>query len=101
MEHITRKNFEEKIKDGVVIVDFYADWCGPCKMLTPILEELSQEMKEVQFYKMDVDKDKKIALTYDIMSIPALLLFKDGKLIAQTQGFSPKTMIKGFIEKAL
>lgn len=100
MKHITNETFKEVIKTGVVVVDFYADWCGPCKMLTPILEQLSEEMEDVHFYKVNVDLDKKLALSYDILSIPVLLLFKDGQLVGKTQGFSPKPMIKEFIEKA-
>ena len=100
MEHINKDTFKQAIQTGVVVVDFYADWCGPCKMLTPVLEALSLEIPDVHFYKVNVDNDKKLALSYDILSIPVLLLFKDGELVGKTQGFSPKEMIKTFIDKA-
>ncbi len=73
-----------------VFVDFYADWCGPCKMLGPVVEELANENPDVTFIKVNVDDTPEIAQRYGIMSIPTLISFKDGKVAAQTMGFQPK-----------
>jgi len=81
MEILNEKNFEEKTKEGVVLIDFFANWCGPCKMMSPILEEVSKEIGEsVQIYKVDVDESNKLARSFGIMSIPTLILFVDGEI---------------------
>ncbi|HEY8365337.1 MAG TPA: thioredoxin [Haloplasmataceae bacterium] len=90
-------NFNELIANGTVLVDFYADWCGPCKMLSPILEELSQEYDDVKFVKVNIDNSKSIAESYGIMHIPTLYIFKEGKVNAQTVGFMPKEKVKSWI----
>ncbi len=80
MEIITEKEFNEKIKKGVVLVDFFANWCGPCRMMSPILEEVKAELGDkVEIYKVDVDKDEKLARSFGIMSIPTLILFVNGE----------------------
>ena len=77
-----------------VIVDFWAEWCGPCKMLTPILEELSNEMKnEINVVKVNLDENQDLAMKYSIRSIPTLLLFKEGNLIDTKVGLLPKSEI--------
>lgn len=101
MENVTTANFNEVISEGVTLVDFYADWCGPCKMMGPVLEELASEMPNVKIVKVNVDQEGKLAQQFGIMSIPALKLFKDGKEVNSTVGFNPKPMIKTFIETAL
>ncbi|MBR6113462.1 MAG: thioredoxin [Bacilli bacterium] len=83
-------NFNEVIKEGKVLVDCYANWCGPCKMLAPIVEELASEIDSYTFYKLDVDKNEEVAREYGIMSIPTLLLFEDGKLKDKLIGFKNK-----------
>lgn len=90
--------FKEEIKSGVVVVDFFANWCGPCKMLAPIFEELSGEMKEVKFVKVDVDQSPDIAMTYKVASIPTVIIFKDGEKVASNVGFMPKEQIKQMVE---
>jgi len=92
-------NFNDNISSGVVLVDFYADWCGPCKMIAPVLEQLSTEMDEVKIVKLNVDNAQQVAKTYGVMSIPTLILFKDGKNVAQTLGFQPKDALKSWINK--
>ncbi len=72
------KNFDEFIKEGVVVVDFYATWCGPCKMLAPILDKVSADMPQVRFGKVDVDQAMDLARRFGIRSIPDLLIFKNG-----------------------
>lgn len=80
MEIITEKDFDEKIKKGVVLVDFFATWCGPCRMMGPILEDVKEELGDkVEIYKVDVDEDVKLARKYGIMSIPSLFVFVDGE----------------------
>lgn len=83
---IKENEFNDKIKDGKVLVDCYATWCGPCRMLSPIIDELATNMEDTHFYKLDVDEAESICKDYGIMSIPALLLFKDGKLITKSVG---------------
>ena len=91
------KEFDEITKTGTVLVDFFATWCGPCKMLSPIVEELSEEMKDVTFVKIDVDEAPRIAARYEIYSIPTLILFKNGVPAKKQVGFSPKPRLKSFI----
>ena len=74
------KNFEKEVlqSDKTVLVDFYADWCGPCKMLSPIVDELSEEYSQYKFCKLNVDENEHLAAKYNVMSIPTLFVFKDG-----------------------
>ncbi|MGN1201403.1 MAG: thioredoxin [Candidatus Caccovivens sp.] len=82
MEIITEKNFDEKIKNGVVLVDFFATWCGPCRMLSPILEDVKEELGDaVEIYKVDVDEDENLARKFGVMSIPTIFVFVDGKQV--------------------
>ncbi len=91
LEVITSENFDEVINSGPVLVDFYADWCGPCKMIAPILEELSQVYQnEVRIVKVNVNNDEQLAVKYQINSIPNLLAFKNGKVVKQVIGFQTK-----------
>lgn len=83
---IKENEFNDKIKEGKVLVDCYATWCGPCRMLSPIIDELATNREDTHFYKLDVDEAENICKDYGIMSIPALLLFKDGKLITKSVG---------------
>lgn len=101
MEIITKENFDEVTKDGVVLVDFFANWCGPCKMLTPVLEDLSQSMDNVTIVKVDVDNDGELAGRYGIQSIPNLIIFKDGRAVDQIVGFTSKGDLQTKLEKHL
>ncbi len=92
--------YDELLKNNKsVFVDFYADWCGPCKMVGPIVEELSNEETDVKFVKVNVDNTPDIAQRYGIMSIPTLLAFKDGELAGSIVGFQPKEVIKELVAK--
>ena len=94
----TDSNFQQEIANGVVLVDFWAAWCGPCKMIAPVLEEVDAEIGgEVKIVKVDVDNNQATAGEYGIMSIPSLLLFVDGELKAKTAGFMPKDALVDFI----
>ena len=96
IEKVTAQNFDEKVKNnsGLTVVDFFATWCGPCKMLAPILEETASEYKDVSFCKVDIDEEMSLAQDYQVMSIPTLILFKNGQVSARTMGNMPKQMIK-------
>lgn len=93
MKIINSSEFDSAIANGVVLVDFYADWCGPCKMLGPVLEELSKKMDNVTFYKVNVDASSDLASRYGIQAIPNLIIFKDGKAVDQLTGFVPEGQI--------
>ena len=96
IKNCNENDFEnEVLKSNIpVIVDFWAEWCGPCKMLTPILEELSNEMKnEINVVKVNLDENQDLAMKYSIRSIPTLLLFKEGNLIDTKVGLLPKSEI--------
>lgn len=98
---VNSSEFKEEIKSGVVVVDFFANWCGPCKMLAPIFEELGSEMGNVNFVKVDVDQSPDIAMNYKVASIPTVIIFKDGEKVASNVGFIPKEQIKQMIEAQL
>ena len=91
---INENEFEEKIKEGKVFVDCFATWCGPCKMLSPVIDEVAIENTEYKFYKLDVDEAEEVAAKYGIMSIPTMLIFDEGKLKETVVGFRTKDEIK-------
>ena len=97
---ITDNNWDAALKAKKAVVDFSAEWCGPCKMLGPVMQELSEEMPDVEFYNADTDQNIQLAIQNGISSIPALLLFEDGELKDATVGFMPKDTVKAWIEKA-
>ena len=99
--HITDADFPTTIAQGVTLVDFWAPWCGPCKMIAPILDELAGEMQgQARIVKINVDDNPEVAGQFGIMSIPTLMLFKDGKLVDKMVGGQPKPQLKAFIERA-
>ncbi len=91
--HLKDENFDQLIGKGRVLVDFYADWCGPCKMLAPVLEELSREKSDVVIVKVNVDEHPDLAQTYGVMSIPTLIYFENGHDVNHHVGFIPKEVL--------
>lgn len=89
MNDFDESKFEELIEKGVVLLDFFATWCGPCKMLAPELEMLADKDKDIVICKIDVDKHPSIAKKYGIMSIPTLVLYKNGTLVKKSSGYMP------------
>lgn len=96
MKHLNMENFEETISaaNGIVLVDFWAQWCGPCKMMASVLDEIEAEHPEITVAKVDVDENPDIASQYQITSIPTLIVFKDGSPTAVSVGFKPKNEIE-------
>lgn len=94
----TKENFQTEVAEGITVIDFYADWCGPCQMILPVLEELSEEMLDVKFIKINVDHSPEIASDFGVMGIPALFVLKDGEQKANLTGFQPKEALKVWIE---
>ena len=98
---ITKENFEEVILNNQlpVLLDFWATWCGPCKMIGPIVEELSDELEgKVVFGKLNVDKQPELAMQFQVMSIPTLILFKDGEIVNKKIGFMPKEKLAEMLD---
>ncbi len=102
IEKINEERYDEVIKTGYSIVDFSATWCGPCQMLAPIMDELSEEYKDkIKFYNIDTDENQNLAVKLDIQSIPTVMLFKDGMLLDTKLGFMPKNMIISWIDSKI
>jgi len=98
---LTDANFDETVNEGITLVDFWAEWCGPCHMIAPVLEEVSNEINAVKIGKLDVDNNPVSASKYGIRSIPTLYLFKDGEIIDKLIGGVPKQIIVDTLNKHL
>lgn len=98
--HINHESFEKIIaqNDKTVLVDFWATWCGPCRMIAPVLEEVAKERPDVTVCKVDVDEERELALEYGVSSIPTLLVFRDGKVVNQSIGAIPKERILAMLQ---
>ena len=96
VEHATESNFDQLVLNSElpVLVDFYADWCGPCRMIAPVLEELAKETPCASIVKVNVDQASQLAARYGVSSIPNLIVFRDGKIAAQHVGFADKAQMK-------
>ena len=100
VKNITDGSFESEVlqSDIPVLIDFWAEWCGPCKVLGPVIDEVSDELSDVKFTKLNIDENPETPSKYGIMSIPTLLLFKEGKLISTQVGLQQKNDLKAWIE---
>ncbi|MBD5068739.1 MAG: thioredoxin [Lactobacillus sp.] len=99
---VGKKDFTTQISDGLVLVDFYADWCGPCKLLEPVLEKLTQEFSgKIKFVKVDVQQDQALAKEYNVMSIPTMLLFVDGVAKEKITGYRKLADMRTYLTKKL
>lgn len=100
VKEIREDGFDEVINSRLAVVDFNAVWCGPCKMLSPILNEVSEELAEkADFFAVDVDENQHLAIQNKIQSIPAILIYKNGEIVDRQVGFLPKAQLVDFIEK--
>ncbi|MFE0505384.1 thioredoxin [Peribacillus butanolivorans] len=98
--HVTDQTFASEIKEGLVLVDFWAPWCGPCKMIAPVLNDIDAEMgDQVKIVKLNVDENADTTRKYGVMGIPALILFKDGEIADQVVGYQPKEALTELIAK--
>lgn len=99
IEEIKNSDFTDVLNSKLAVVDFSAVWCGPCQMLAPVMEELSDEMDgEVDFFSADVDENRDLAYQFDIQSIPAIVVFSNGEEVTRTVGFQPKEELKELID---
>ena len=97
---VNDQNFKEEVGSGIKLVDFWEPWCGPCKMIAPVLEEVAQDVEgKADIAKLNVDDNQATASEYEVMSIPTLILFKDGQPVDKVVGFQPKEQLVSLIEK--
>ena len=102
IKHLTDGNFEKEIGDGVTLVDFHANWCGPCRMLAPVLEQVAKDIKgKASIGKVDIDNEQKTANHFQITSVPTMILFKNGKEVNRLIGLRNAEAIKEFILAAV
>lgn len=98
-KNVTLENFEQEVlrSDKTVLLDFWATWCGPCRMVAPILEEIAAERPDIKVCKVNVDEEPELASRYRIMSIPTLMVVKNGQVVNQAVGARPKSQILGML----
>lgn len=92
---VNKSNFQNEVleSDRTVLLDFWASWCGPCKVFSPVIDEIAEEHPEIKVCKINIDEEQELATQFDIMSVPTLLVIKDGKVVNQSVGLKPKNQI--------
>lgn len=100
VSHLTKENFETEVLNSKepVLVDFFATWCGPCKMLSPVIEEIANEAQGYKVFKLDVDEQEELAAKYGVMTIPTLIVFKNGQPVQTSVGFKPKAAVLDLVK---
>ncbi len=97
--HLNQENFEEVTREGIVLIDFFATWCGPCKMLAPLIDQLAEENPDKKICKIDVDKNPALAERFGVMSIPTLILMKNGTPVEKAVGARSKKALEEFLNQ--
>ena len=98
--YANKDNFQDEVANGTVLLDFYADWCAPCRMIGPVLEQIANEQPEIKVVKVNVDENVELAGNFGVRGIPALFVLKDGKTVAQKAGFMPKDALVDWVKNA-
>ena len=100
---VNKNNFNQEVlnSDKPVLMDFWAPWCGPCRMVVPLVEEIAKERSDIKVVKINVDEEQELAMQFGVMSIPTLILFKDGQVVDTLVGYHPKAALADLIKKAL
>lgn len=99
VKSITDNEFNTETNEGLVLVDFWAPWCGPCRMQSPVVDQLAEEMEgQVEFFKMNVDEETKVASEFGIMSIPTMIVKKDGQVVEKLVGFHDKARLEKVLQ---
>lgn len=98
IKHVNKEEFNKEVTNKLVLVDFYADWCGPCKMLGPVLEELSKQNPDLLILKVNVDEEEELAYKFGVTSIPTVISFKEGKEYKKSIGFMGMEALKELIK---
>ncbi len=99
VDAITDTNFKDETSEGVVLTDFWATWCGPCKMQGPVIDELAKERQDVRFTKMDVDENQNTPKDLGIMAIPTLIVKKNGEIVDRITGYTPKEKLNAILDQ--
>lgn len=101
VEIVSKSNFNDIVmkSDKPVLIDFWAEWCGPCRMLSPIVDDVAHSMESIKVCKINVDDERELAINYGIESIPTLLMFKNGEVIDKLIGYNPRESVESFISK--
>ncbi len=99
--HVNKENFENEVlkSENAVLVDFFAAWCGPCRMLSPILDEIAEERADIKVVKVNVDEEPELAAAFSVVSIPSLFVVKEGKVVKQSVGALPKARILSMVDE--
>lgn len=98
--YANNEDFKEKIASGTILLDFYADWCAPCRMIGPVLEQIAEENDTIKVVKVNVDENAELAANFGVKGIPALFVLKEGKTVAQRAGFMPKDALIDWVLNA-